>query len=97
MDSRYLCGEGWDGQECNPSRLHDIQPLITVRLPSQTLVIKWVWTEILFAVNRLGSEEAGVRLGWGKAAGPLPGHGQPADTWRGFLVPSPAPLREVTL
>lgn len=40
------------------------------RLPTQTPVTQWVWTEILFPVSRLGSEAAGVWPGGCKAAGP---------------------------
>lgn len=65
---------GW--QECSQSGLQYLQPLISQILPSQKPVTKWVWTEILFLVNRPGSKGAGMWLGRGEAASPLPGVGQ---------------------
>jgi len=63
------------------------------RLPRQTLVTKRVWIEI--PVRRPGSEEAGVRPGWGEAASALAGSGQPTETSRGVSCAFSRPSRQV--
>lgn len=57
------------------------------RLPTQTPVTKWVWTKIFLPVSRRARRRlACSQPGWGKAAGPLPDGGQPADVSRGAFL-----------
>lgn len=87
---------GW--QECSLSGLQYLQPLISQILPSQTLVTKWVWSELLFLVNRLSSK--GLACVWDGLRQPVPAwcgtaHGQVCWHVTGFLClphPSSAPV-----
>lgn len=78
-------------QECSRSGLQYLQPLISQVLPSETLVTKWVWTEMPFLVDGPGSK--GLACGWHQAASPQCAWcGTALLTRQGVLVPATSQL-----